>query len=720
MDIVKRIAKELDIRETQVENTIKLIDEGNTIPFIARYRKEAHGSLDDTTLRELDKKLQYLRSLESKKEEVKASLEKLGVLDEKLTEELDKADTLSEIEDIYRPYRPKRKTRASVAKEKGLNPIALIIFEQKSNDSPRTICENYINSNEDKVQVESIEEALSGVSDIIAEMISDDADIRKRIRGYYILSSSITSKAAKPDTDSVYSNYYDFTESTIKIADHRILALNRGEKEEFLKVSIVADKENALKIISKQVIKRESKCREFIENAIEDAYTRLIAPSIEREIRNSLTERATEGAIKNFSVNLKQLLLQRPLKGKTVLGLDPAYRTGCKFSVVNDTGKVLDTGVIYPTPPHNKIEEAAKTLTLIIAKHNVDVIAIGNGTASGETEMFVASLLKGLKKNISYTVVNEAGASVYSASPLGAQEFPNFDVSLRSAVSIARRLQDPLAELVKIDPKAVGVGQYQHDMPTNMLDSALTGVVEDSVNSVGVDLNTASYSLLSYVSGVNATVAKAIVGYREEKGKFRSRKDLLNVPRLGAKTYEMCAGFLRIPESPEFLDNTAVHPESYEIAKKVLEVCGYSKESLKKDSLTQIRERAEKLGVKNIAKDLNVGIPTLNDILMEMQKPGRDLRDELPAPVLRNELLSIEDLKEGMTLTGTVRNVIDFGAFVDIGVHQDGLVHISEICDKYIKHPSEVLKVGDIVNVMVIGVDVNKKRISLSMKRIKQ
>jgi uncharacterized protein len=717
MNIVRKIAKELDIKEYQVENTIKLIDEGNTIPFIARYRKEAHGSLDDTTLRELEKKLNYLRNLESKKEEVKNLLEKQGVLDEKLTQEINKADTLSEIEDIYRPYRPKRRTRATIAKEKGLNPLAETIYQQIRIGMPlEEYIQKFIDDNKDTVTVESLEEAINGVSDIIAEFVSDDAEIRKRVRGHFILNSQIVSKATDPETDSVYSNYYDYTESTIKIADHRILAVNRGEKEGFLKVTIQVNKENVLRLINNYVMKEDCQYRNFIERAIEDSYTRLIEPSIEREIRNSLTERAVEGAIKNFSKNLKQLLMQRPLKGKVVMGIDPAYRTGCKFAVCDDTGKVLDTGVIYPTPPHNKVEEAAKMLKAAIEKHNVDVVSIGNGTASGETEMFVASLLKDIKRNIGYIVVNEAGASVYSASELAAEEFPDFDVALRSAVSIARRLQDPLAELVKIDPKAIGVGQYQHDMPTNLLDSALKGVVEDSVNTVGVDLNTASFSILSYVSGINTSVAREIVKYREENGKFKNRKELLKVPKLGAKTFEMCAGFLRIPESEDFLDNTAVHPESYGPARKLLDMCGI--ESTK--DLKLVEERAKKIGVDKIARTIEVGVPTLSDIIEEIKKPGRDIRDTLPSPIVRTEILTLENLKEGMILTGTVRNVIDFGAFVDIGVHQDGLVHISEICDKYIKHPSEVLGVGDIIKVKVIGVDIDRKRISLSMKNIPQ
>ena len=717
MNIVRRIAKELEIKEYQVENTIKLIDEGNTIPFIARYRKEAHGSLDDTTLRELEKKLNYLRSLESKKEEVKNLLEKQGVLDEKLIQEIEKADTLSEIEDIYRPYRPKRRTRATIAKEKGLNPLAEAIYNQTKFGMPlEEYIQKYIDDNKDTVTVESLEEAINGISDIIAEFVSDDAEIRKRVRGHFILNSQIVSKATDPEAESVYSNYYDYAESTIKIADHRILAVNRGEKEGFLKVTIQVSKENVLRLINNYVIKNDCQYRDFLEKAIEDSYTRLIEPSIEREIRNSLTERAVEGAIKNFSKNLKQLLMQRPLKGKVVMGIDPAYRTGCKFAVCDDTGKVLDTGVIYPTPPHNKVEEAAKILKAAIEKHDVDVIAIGNGTASGETEMFAASLHMDLKRNIGYIVVNEAGASVYSASELAAEEFPDFDVALRSAVSIARRLQDPLTELVKIDPKAIGVGQYQHDMPTNLLDSALKGVVEDSVNTVGVDLNTASFSILSYVSGINTSVAREILKYREENGKFKNRKELLKVPKLGAKTFEMCAGFLRIPESDDFLDNTAVHPESYEPARKLLEMCGI--ESTK--DLKLVEERARKLGIEKIAKAIEVGVPTLVDIIEEIKKPGRDIRDTLPSPIVRTELLTLENLKEGMILTGTVRNVIDFGAFVDIGVHQDGLVHISEICDKYIKHPSEVLSVGDIIKVKVISVDAGRKRISLSMKNIPQ
>ncbi len=716
MDILKKLTEEFSLKPFQVENTVKLIDEGNTIPFIARYRKEATGSLEDQILRELSDRLTYLRNMDETREKIKSSIEEQGALTDELIEAIENALTLTELDDIYRPYKKKRKTSASVAKEKGLEPLADIIYTQEPDcQEPVILAKKYINP---ELGVETAEDALQGAMDIIAEKISDDADIRRRMRFVCSAHGILNVKGTK-DELGVYEMYADYSESISKIADHRILAINRGEKEEFLKVSIDFDKEKALFIIAKNHIKEGSPATETVKLAAEDAYSRLIFPSVEREIRSELTERASTSAIKVFSTNLKQLLMQPPVKDKVTLGLDPGYRTGCKVAVVDGTGKVLDTGVIYPVPPKNDIENAKKIIKDFVKKYGVEVFAIGNGTASHETEVFAADVIKELDQNVSYMVVSEAGASVYSASKLAAEEFPEYDVSLRSAVSIARRLQDPLAELVKIDPKAIGVGQYQHDMPQNQLNGALDGVVESCVNNVGVDLNTASVQLLARVSGLGNAVAKNIVTYREENGKFVSRAGLKKVPKLGPKAFEQCAGFLRIADSKNVLDNTSVHPESYSAAESLLKLCGYTDNDVKSGSVSDLTQRAEAKGIENIANELGIGVPTLNDIIKELERPGRDPRDELPPPLLRTDIMSMEDLKSGMELTGTVRNVIDFGAFIDIGVHQDGLVHISQITDKYIKHPSEVLKVGDIVKVWVLSVDVNKKRISLTMRKDK-
>ena len=716
MDILKKLTEEFNLKPFQVENTVKLIDEGNTIPFIARYRKEAHGSLDDQTLRELSERLKYLRNMDETREKIKAAIEEQGALTEELITAIENAVTLTELDDIYRPYKKKRKTRASVAKEKGLEPLADIIYKQSPDcKEPIILAEEFVNP---ELGVETAEDALQGAMDIIAEKISDDADVRKRMRFVCSAHGILTVKGAKDDLD-VYEMYKDYSESVAKIADHRILAINRGEKEEFLKVSIDFDRDKAMFIIAKNHIKEGSPATETVKLAAEDAYSRLIFPSIEREIRSSLTERASSSAIKVFSTNLKQLLMQPPVKDKVTLGLDPGYRTGCKVAVVDGTGKVIDTGVIYPAPPKSDIENAKIIIKGFIEKYGVDVIAIGNGTASHETEVFAAEVIKETKRDVSYMVVSEAGASVYSASKLAAEEFPQYDVSLRSAVSIARRLQDPLAELVKIDPKAIGVGQYQHDMPQNQLNGALDGVVESCVNSVGVDLNTASVQLLSRVAGLGQAVAKNIVTYREENGKFVSRNGLKKVPKLGPKAFEQCAGFLRIADGKNPLDNTSVHPESYAAAENILKICDYSEKDLKNGAVKDLSQRIETKGAETIATELGIGVPTLNDIVKELERPGRDPRDELPAPLLRTDIMSMEDLKPGMELTGTVRNVIDFGVFVDIGVHQDGLVHISQITDRFIKHPSEVLKVGDIVKVWVLSVDTAKKRISLTMRKDK-
>ena len=716
MDILKTLTDEFSLKPFQVENTVKLINDGNTIPFIARYRKEATGSLDDQILRELSERYAYLCNLDETREKIKNSIEEQGALTEELISAIENAATLTELDDIYRPFKKKRKTRASVAKEKGLEPLALAIYEQNANSiAPIDMAKEYVN---EELGVETAEDALQGAMDIIAEIISDDADIRKRMRFVCMAHGKIVVKAAGEDL-GVYEMYKDYSEQLSKIADHRVLAINRGENEEFLKVSIDFDFDKAMFIIAKNHIKEGSICTETVRAAAEDAYSRLIFPSIEREIRSELTERASIGAIKVFSTNLKQLLMQPPVKDKVTLGLDPGYRTGCKVAVVDGTGKVLDTGVIYPVPPKNEIEQAKVIIKNFVKKYGVQVFAIGNGTASHETEVFAAEVIKELNDGLSYMVVSEAGASVYSASKLAAEEFPTFDVSLRSAVSIARRLQDPLAELVKIDPKAIGVGQYQHDMPQKQLTTALEGVVESCVNSVGVDLNTASVQLLAQVSGLGTAVAKNIVAFREENGKFNSRSQLKKVSKLGPKAYEQCAGFLRISGGKNVLDNTSVHPESYDAAEKLLKLCNYTEKDVANGSVENLNDRANEKGIENIANELEIGVPTLCDIIKELERPGRDPRDELPKPMLRTDIMSMEDLKSGMELTGTVRNVIDFGAFVDIGVHQDGLVHISHITDRFIKHPSEVLKVGDIVKVWVLGVDVAKKRISLTMRKDK-
>lgn len=713
MDLIKILAEELSIKPWQVESAVNLIDEGNTIPFIARYRKEATGSLDDNQLRDLDDRLHYLRNLEKRREEVRCSIEEQGKLTEELAEAIAKAKTLAEIEDLYRPYKQKRKTRASVARERGLEPLANAILAQNTNDQPLTLAEGYINP---ELGVETAADALAGALDIIAEGISDNADIRKGLRELFFTEGNVRT-LANTEEDTVYSMYYDYEEPVAKIAPHRVLAVSRGAKEKALKLSITVDIDKALGQILHAVKRGDSPCAQAVEQAAIDAYKRLIFPSLENEVLSSLFEAASEQAIKVFALNLGNLLMQPPVKDRVVLGLDPAYRTGCKIAVVDPTGRVLDTTVIYPTPPQNKIEEAKKKLTELIRKHGVNVISIGNGTASRESELFVAELIRELGMELSYMVVSEAGASVYSASKLAAQEFPEYDVSLRSAVSIARRLQDPLAELVKIDPKAIGIGQYQHDMPPARLDQALGGVVESCVNSVGVDLNTASFSLLEHVAGITPTVAKNIVAYREQNGPFKSRKELLKVNKLGPKAAQQCSGFLRI-YGGDILDSTAVHPESYDAAKKLLELCGYSLTHVAEGKIDQLPRRAADIGFEKLAQQTGVGEPTLRDIIDELLKPGRDPRDQLPPPMLRTDIMDMKDLKPDMVLTGTVRNVTDFGAFVDIGVHEDGLVHISRLADRYIKHPSQVVKVGDIVRVKVLEVDQKRGRISLSMRDV--
>ena len=715
MNIPETLAKELNLKLDQVEKTVALIDEGNTIPFIARYRKEVTGSLDDTVLRDLNDRLTFLRNLEKRKQEVSD----LITAQEKMTPEIqaaiDAAKTVTEVEDIYRPFRPHRKTRASVAREKGLEPLAELLMAQEKSYEPsiEEQAAGYIN---EEKGVASVEEALQGARDIIAEDISDNAEYRKEIRALTFEHGTLNARAAKEE-DSVYAQYYEYSESLKKVAPHRVLAINRGEKEEFLKADISVDADVVLQGLRKTVLKGNgSPAAEHVAAALTDSYERLIAPSIEREIRSDIFDNACEGAIKVFADNLSHLLMQSPLKGKTVLGFDPGYAHGCKLAVVDRTGKVVDTAVIYPVKPREDIVRSKATVKRLIERHNVDVIAIGNGTASKESEIFIAGLLKELDRDVKYIVVSEAGASIYSASKLAAEEFPDFDVMQRSAVSIARRLQDPLAELIKIDPKGIGVGQYQHDMKQARLDEALGGVVEDCVNAVGVDVNTASYSLLSYISGINLASAKNIVKYREENGEFSERAQLLKVPRIGAKAYEQAAGFLRVPDGKEIFDNTGVHPESYEAAERLLARFGYTKEDVRAGNIRDLGEKVKAAGAKTICAELGVGEPTLNDIVSELLKPGRDIRDTLPPPVLRDDILSLEDLKPDMELTGTVRNVIDFGAFVDIGVHQDGLVHISQLADRFVKHPSDVVKVGDIVKVRVLSVDVAKKRIALTMR----
>ena len=719
MDIIQSLCNQFGLQHWQVENTVNLIDEGNTIPFIARYRKEAHGTLDDQVLRELSERLEYLRNLDKRREEVSSAI----ISQEKMTPEIEKAlseaSTLAEIEDIYRPFRPKRRTRASIAKEKGLEPLANLIFEQNADSpSPFELAEEYVNAENG---VETAQEAVAGAMYIIAENISDDADIRRRLRSLFTVSGVVQSRAADSEAESVYTMYYEYDEPVNKIAGHRVLAIDRGEKEGLLKVSVSVDPVKAHDLINKRILLNNgSKCTDTVRDAGADAYERLIFPSVERETRNALTDNAVAAALKVFYVNLRELLLQPPVKGKRALGLDPGYRTGCKVAAVDETGKVLDTGVIYVTHSAEQKLKAKQTVKHLIEKHGIEIIAIGNGTASKETEIFTAELLKEIPKKVSYMVVSEAGASVYSASKLAAEEFPQFDVSLRSAVSIARRLQDPLAELVKIDPKAIGVGQYQHDMPKKELGETLDGAVEYCVNSVGVDINTASPSLLSRVAGINSSVAKNIVSYREENGAFSSRTQLKKVPKLGAKAFEQCAGFVRVPESKNVLDNTGVHPESYDAAKELLQLCGYSVSDVSNGDISSLKAKIALLGGEDkVAEKLGIGVPTLTDIVKELLKPGRDPRDELPPPLLRTDVMDIKDLTPGMELKGTVRNVIDFGVFVDIGVHQDGLVHISQITNRYIKHPSEVLKVGDIVTVWVLSTDIKKNRISLTMKNEK-
>ncbi len=714
MNINETLAKEFSLAQWQIDNTVALIDDDKTIPFIARYRKEQTGTLDDQILREIYDRLMYLRGLEKRKEEVLSSIEEQGKLTDDIRRAVENATALVEVEDIYRPYKQKRRTRASVAKERGLEPLALIILEQAEDTDPQTEAEKYIDTEKG---VETADDALAGACDIIAEMASDDAVLRRQLRFIISRSGMIVSRAAKEGEQSVYENYYDYREPVGKIAGHRVLALNRGEKEEFLRISLELPEMAGEKAAAARYVKNDSACAKLVYDACTDGYRRLILPSVERETRTALTEAAAEGAIKVFSQNLRQLLMQPPIKNSVTLGLDPAYRTGCKIAVCDSTGKVLDTAVVYPTPPQNKTAEAERKLTELISRHKVNTISIGNGTASRESEAFVADMLPRLPHKVSYMVVSEAGASVYSASKLAAAEFPEFDVSLRSAVSIARRLQDPLSELVKIEPKAIGVGQYQHDMPQARLGDALSGVVEDCVNSVGADLNTASVSLLEHVAGIGSAVAKNIVAYREQNGAFSDRKELMNVPKLGAKAFEQCAGFLRVPGGSNPLDNTAVHPESYKAAKALLKKFGVDLKELSPEKIALVPFPEEDSALAALAKELSVGVPTLCDIINELKKPGRDPRDELPAPLLRDgKIMELKDLKEGMEFTGTVRNVIDFGCFVDIGVHEDGLVHISQICDRFIKHPLEAVKVGQVVKVRVLSVDVARKRISLTMK----
>ena len=714
MDYAKQLSEEFSIKGEYAQNIINLLDEGNTIPFIARYRKEMHGTLDDQTIRAISERLEYLRGLDKRREEIFNLITGLEKMNDDIQKALDGAKTLAELEDIYRPFKPKRKTRASVAKEKGLEPLADMIFAQ-GDISVNAEAEKFVDTEKG---VESAEEAVQGAMDIIAENISDNAEIRKRLKNIIRLNAYIVSKAVEPEKDSVYTVYYDYRELVKNIPSHRILAIDRGEKEDILKVGIEIEAERCLNIMERLLIKGSNECSELVKSACADAYDRLIFPSVEREIRSELTDVADEQAIKLFAMNLRQLLMQPPVKGYVAIGLDPGYRTGCKLAVVDATGRVLDTAVIYPTHSENQIKKSKQTLKDMIKKYHAGIIAIGNGTASKETEMFTAECISEIDDKVSYMVVSEAGASVYSASKLAAAEMPDLDLTLRSAVSIARRLQDPLAELVKIEPKAIGVGQYQHDMPQKRLSEALDGVVEDCVNSVGADLNTASPALLSRVSGVNATVSKNIVAYREENGAFTSRAELKKVSKLGPKAFEQCAGFLRVPESKNPLDNTGVHPESYAAAKQLLELCGYDLKDVAKGNISDLAQKAENIGLESIGEKIGIGVPTLQDIIKEITKPGRDPRDELPPPLLRTDVLDIKDLKQGMELKGTVRNVIDFGAFIDIGVHQDGLVHISQISDKRIKHPSDVLKVGDVVNVRIVKVDVEKGRISLTMKGI--
>ena len=718
--IIQRIAQELDQKPEYVENVVRLLDEGNTIPFIARYRKELHGAMDDTSLRTLEERLSYLRGLQERREAVKSAIEAQGKLTEELARAIDEAATLAEVEDLYRPYKQKRHTRATVAREKGLAPLAEVLFAQGPDcPDPLTEAAQYVDPDKG---VETAQEALAGASDIVAEQISDDASLRARLRTLLEKNGRLTSTAATEE-DTVYLLYYDFSQPISRLQGHQILAINRGEKEEALKVSVELDRELALRTVRRQVVVPGSAAMEFVKAAAEDAYDRLLFPSLEREARSALTETASEGAIGQFALNLRPLLMQPPVKGKVTMGLDPGYRMGCKVAVVDGTGKVLDTAVVYPTQGERKREEAIAALARLIEKHSVEHIAIGNGTASRETEQMAVELIRRVAAKghrVSYMIVSEAGASVYSASPLAAEEFPQFDVNLRSAVSIARRLQDPLAELVKIDPKAIGVGQYQHDCPPKRLGEALDGVVEDCVNAVGVDVNTASPSLLERVAGLTAATAKNVVAYREANGPFTSRKQLLKVPKLGPKAFQQCAGFLRVPESASVLDNTAVHPESYAAAEQLLQLTGHTLDQVRAGALTGLADEVRAYGEERAAQALGVGVPTLRDVVGELMKPGRDIREDLPQPILCTDVMEIKDLKPGMVLSGTVRNVIDFGVFVDIGVHQDGLVHISQVADRFIRHPSEVVRVGDVVKVVVLEVDEKKKRISLSMRQVKE
>ena len=718
--IIQRIAQELDQKPEYVENVVRLLDEGNTIPFIARYRKELHGAMDDTSLRTLEERLSYLRGLQERREAVKSAIEAQGKLTEELARAIDEAATLAEVEDLYRPYKQKRRTRATVAREKGLAPLAEVLFAQGPDcPDPLTEAAQYVDPDKG---VETAQEALAGASDIVAEQISDDASLRARLRTLLEKNGRLTSTAATEE-DTVYRLYYDFSQPISRLQGHQILAINRGEKEEALKVSVELDRELALRTVRRQVVVPGSAAMEFVKAAAEDAYDRLLFPSLEREARSALTETASEGAIGQFALNLRPLLMQPPVKGKVTMGLDPGYRMGCKVAVVDGTGKVLDTAVVYLTQGERKREEAIAALARLIEKHSVEHIAIGNGTASRETEQMAVELIRRVAAKghrVSYMIVSEAGASVYSASPLAAEEFPQFDVNLRSAVSIARRLQEPLAELVKIDPKAIGVGQYQHDCPPKRLGEALDGVVEDCVNAVGVDVNTASPSLLERVAGLTAATAKNVVAYREANGPFTSRKQLLKVPKLGPKAFQQCAGFLRVPESASVLDNTAVHPESYAAAEQLLQLTGHTLDQVRAGALTGLADEVRAYGEERAAQALGVGVPTLRDVVGELMKPGRDIREDLPQPILRTDVMEIKDLKPGMVLSGTVRNVIDFGVFVDIGVHQDGLVHISQVADRFIRHPSEVVRVGDVVKVVVLEVDEKKKRISLSMRQVKE
>ena len=708
------LARELGCAQAYVENIITLLDEGNTIPFIARYRKEQHGSMDDTTLRKLADRLTYLRSLDQRRQEVKKAVDGQGKLTPELSAAIDAAATLAEVEDLYRPYKQKRRTRATAAREKGLEPLAQLLYAQERTcPRPEDAAADFIIPENG---VETVADALQGANDIVAELLSDDAAIRKTLRGLLMRQGHLRSLAAKEE-DSVYRLYYDFDQSVAKLADHQILAINRGEKEGFLSVTVLLDRDAALPVLRRAAVKPGSAAMEFMKSACEDAYDRLIYPTLEREVRGALTERAAEGAIANFALNLKALLMQPPVKGHVTMGLDPGYAHGCKVAVIDGTGKVLDTTVVYPTYGERQKKEAITRLSALIRKHRVEHLAIGNGTASRETEQMAVEMIRALGGGVSYMMVNEAGASVYSASQIAAEEFPDYDVNLRSAVSIARRLQDPLAELVKIDPKAIGVGQYQHDCPQKRLDETLSGVVEDCVNAVGVDVNTASASLLGRVAGINAATAKNIVAYREAHGAFTGRRQLLKVPKLGPKAFQQCAGFLRVPESASVFDHTGVHPESYDAAQALLTLCGYTLADVRDGKIGMLPQKLKLFGEEKAAAQLGIGLPTLRDIVRELTRPGRDVRDDLPAPVLRTDVLDIKDLKPGMTLTGTVRNVVDFGVFVDIGVHQDGLVHISQVCSKFIKHPSEVVAVGDVVPVVVLDVDEKKHRISLSMKQ---